>query len=149
MALLEAEKTITTGEIDEETYEKVYKTNKRTIPFFFIRISKTRTGSSNVESSSTVTFVSLISTADKKYFQSESHFRIIAPVSNLQVLQRCFCNLRPEIGGYFGPEVILGKVIVRETVMGTIQLNTNNLKVVFQEEIQIFCILMKHKVSKK
>jgi U6 snRNA-associated Sm-like protein LSm3 len=37
MILSEAEETTTTVEIDEETYEEVYKTNKRTIPFLFIR----------------------------------------------------------------------------------------------------------------
>lgn len=37
MVLSEAEETITTVEIDEETYEEVYKTTKRTIPFLFIR----------------------------------------------------------------------------------------------------------------
>lgn len=37
MVLSEAEETITTVEIDEETYEEVYKTAKRTIPFLFIR----------------------------------------------------------------------------------------------------------------
>ncbi|KAG5682262.1 hypothetical protein PVAND_011626 [Polypedilum vanderplanki] len=35
--LSEAEETITQIEIDEETYEEVYKTTKRTIPFLFIR----------------------------------------------------------------------------------------------------------------
>lgn len=37
MVLSEAEETITQVEIDEETYEEVYKTTKRTIPFLFIR----------------------------------------------------------------------------------------------------------------
>lgn len=37
MVLSEAEETITSVEIDEETYEEVYKTTKRTIPFLFIR----------------------------------------------------------------------------------------------------------------
>ena len=37
MVLSEAEETITQIEIDEETYEEVYKTTKRTIPFLFIR----------------------------------------------------------------------------------------------------------------
>lgn len=37
MILSEAEETITTIEIDEETYEEVYKTSKRKVPFLFIR----------------------------------------------------------------------------------------------------------------
>lgn len=37
MILSGAEETITTVEIDEETYEEVYKTASRTIPFLFIR----------------------------------------------------------------------------------------------------------------
>ncbi|KAF6779583.1 hypothetical protein EG68_11735 [Paragonimus skrjabini miyazakii] len=37
MILGNAEETITTLEIDEETYEEVYKTTKRTIPMLFIR----------------------------------------------------------------------------------------------------------------
>jgi len=37
MVLSDAEETITTVEVDEETYEEVYKTTKRTIPFLFIR----------------------------------------------------------------------------------------------------------------
>lgn len=37
MVLSEAEETITTIEIDKKTHEEVYKTTKRTIPFFCIR----------------------------------------------------------------------------------------------------------------
>ncbi|XP_076275652.1 U6 snRNA-associated Sm-like protein LSm3 isoform X1 [Rhynchophorus ferrugineus] len=37
MILSDAEETITTVEIDEETYEEVYKTTKRSIPMLFIR----------------------------------------------------------------------------------------------------------------
>lgn len=37
MVLSDCEETITTVEVDEETYEEVYKTTKRTIPFLFIR----------------------------------------------------------------------------------------------------------------
>jgi U6 snRNA-associated Sm-like protein LSm3 len=37
MVLSEVEETITQIEIDEETYEEVYKTTKRNIPFLFIR----------------------------------------------------------------------------------------------------------------
>lgn len=37
MVLGDAEETITTVEIDEETYEEVYKTTKRTIPMLFVR----------------------------------------------------------------------------------------------------------------
>ncbi|XP_011568719.2 U6 snRNA-associated Sm-like protein LSm3 [Plutella xylostella] len=37
MVLGEAEETITTVEIDEETYEEVYRTTKRTIPMLFVR----------------------------------------------------------------------------------------------------------------
>ncbi|KAA3681947.1 U6 snRNA-associated Sm-like protein LSm3 [Paragonimus westermani] len=37
MILGNAEETITTLEVDEETYEEVYKTTKRTIPMLFIR----------------------------------------------------------------------------------------------------------------
>lgn len=37
MILSEAEETITSIEIDEETYEEVYKTSKRKVPFLFIR----------------------------------------------------------------------------------------------------------------
>ncbi|CAH8525746.1 unnamed protein product [Dicrocoelium dendriticum] len=37
MILGNAEETVTTLEIDEETYEEVYKTTKRTIPMLFIR----------------------------------------------------------------------------------------------------------------
>lgn len=37
MILGEVEETITTIEIDEETYEEVYKTTKRSIPMLFIR----------------------------------------------------------------------------------------------------------------
>lgn len=33
----EAEETITTIEVDEETFEEVYKTTKRTIPMLFVR----------------------------------------------------------------------------------------------------------------
>lgn len=37
MVLGEAEETITTIEIDEETYEEMYRTTKRTIPMLFVR----------------------------------------------------------------------------------------------------------------
>ncbi|CAG9564578.1 unnamed protein product [Danaus chrysippus] len=37
MVLGDAEETITTVEIDEETYEEVYRTNKRNIPMLFVR----------------------------------------------------------------------------------------------------------------
>ncbi|VDP51891.1 unnamed protein product [Schistosoma mattheei] len=37
MILGNVEETVTTLEIDEETYEEVYKTTKRTIPMLFIR----------------------------------------------------------------------------------------------------------------
>lgn len=37
MILGDAEETVTTVEIDEETYEEVYKTTKRTIPMLFVR----------------------------------------------------------------------------------------------------------------
>lgn len=37
MVLGEAEETITTIEVDEETFEEVYKTTKRTIPMLFVR----------------------------------------------------------------------------------------------------------------
>jgi U6 snRNA-associated Sm-like protein LSm3 len=37
MVLSECEETITSIEIDEETYEEVYKTSKRKVPFLFIR----------------------------------------------------------------------------------------------------------------
>jgi len=37
MILVDAEETITTIEIDEETYEEVYKTTKRNIPMLFVR----------------------------------------------------------------------------------------------------------------
>lgn len=37
MVLSEAEETVTTIEIDEETYEEVYKTTKRSIPMLFVR----------------------------------------------------------------------------------------------------------------
>ncbi|TGZ60318.1 hypothetical protein CRM22_008613 [Opisthorchis felineus] len=37
MILGNAEETVTTLEIDEETFEEVYKTTKRTIPMLFIR----------------------------------------------------------------------------------------------------------------
>ncbi|THD19505.1 U6 snRNA-associated Sm protein LSm3 [Fasciola hepatica] len=37
MILGNAEETVTTLEIDEETFEEVYKTSKRTIPMLFIR----------------------------------------------------------------------------------------------------------------
>uniref|UniRef100_A0A1A9V9C7 U6 snRNA-associated Sm-like protein LSm3 n=1 Tax=Glossina austeni TaxID=7395 RepID=A0A1A9V9C7_GLOAU len=37
MVLGDAEETVTTVEIDEETYEEVYKTTKRTIPMLFVR----------------------------------------------------------------------------------------------------------------
>ncbi|NP_001040418.1 LSM Sm-like protein family member [Bombyx mori] len=37
MVLGDAEETITTVEIDEETYEEVYRTTKRTIPMLFVR----------------------------------------------------------------------------------------------------------------
>lgn len=37
LVLGDAEETVTTVEIDEETYEEVYKTTKRTIPMLFVR----------------------------------------------------------------------------------------------------------------
>lgn len=37
MVLGEVEETVTTIEIDEETYEEVYRTTKRTIPMLFVR----------------------------------------------------------------------------------------------------------------
>ncbi|KAF5288777.1 hypothetical protein FQA39_LY15268 [Lamprigera yunnana] len=37
MVLSDAEETITTVEIDEETYEEVYRTTKRNIPMLFVR----------------------------------------------------------------------------------------------------------------
>lgn len=37
MVLSDVEETITTVEIDEETYEEIYKQTKRTIPMLFVR----------------------------------------------------------------------------------------------------------------
>ena len=37
MVLGDAEETVNTVEIDEETYEEVYKTTKRNIPILFVR----------------------------------------------------------------------------------------------------------------
>mmetsp|Transcript_26243 Transcript_26243/g.73652 ORF Transcript_26243/g.73652 Transcript_26243/m.73652 type:complete len:97 (-) Transcript_26243:179-469(-) len=37
MILGEVEETITTIEIDDETYEEIVKTNRRVIPFLFVR----------------------------------------------------------------------------------------------------------------
>ena len=37
MVLSDVEETVTTVEIDEETYEEVYKTEKRSIPMLFVR----------------------------------------------------------------------------------------------------------------
>lgn len=37
MILSDAEETITTIEIDEETYEEIYRTTKRNIPMMFVR----------------------------------------------------------------------------------------------------------------
>ncbi|CAH3111866.1 U6 snRNA-associated Sm-like protein LSm3 [Pocillopora verrucosa] len=37
MILSEVEETITTVEIDEETYEELFKTTKRNIPMLFVR----------------------------------------------------------------------------------------------------------------
>ncbi|CAL8470346.1 g9888 [Coccomyxa elongata] len=37
MILGEVEETITTIEIDDETYEEIIKTNKRAVPFLFVR----------------------------------------------------------------------------------------------------------------
>lgn len=37
MILSDAEETVTTVEIDEETYEEVYRTTKRNIPMLFVR----------------------------------------------------------------------------------------------------------------
>lgn len=37
MVLSDAEETITTVEIDEETYEEVYRTTKRNIAMLFVR----------------------------------------------------------------------------------------------------------------
>lgn len=37
MILGDVEETVTSVEIDEETYEEVYKTTKRNIPMLFVR----------------------------------------------------------------------------------------------------------------
>ena len=37
MVLGEVEETVTTMEIDEETYEELIKTTKRTVPMLFVR----------------------------------------------------------------------------------------------------------------
>lgn len=37
MILGHVEETVTTVEIDDETYEEIVKTNKRTIPYLFVR----------------------------------------------------------------------------------------------------------------
>ncbi|KAG8190925.1 hypothetical protein JTE90_002534 [Oedothorax gibbosus] len=37
MVLGDVEETVTTVEIDEETYEEVYHTTKRTVPMLFVR----------------------------------------------------------------------------------------------------------------
>jgi U6 snRNA-associated Sm-like protein LSm3 len=37
MVLSDVEEVVTTVEIDEETYEEVYKTTKRNIPMLFVR----------------------------------------------------------------------------------------------------------------
>ena len=37
MVLSEVEETITTVEIDEETYEEIFRTSKRSIPMLFVR----------------------------------------------------------------------------------------------------------------
>jgi U6 snRNA-associated Sm-like protein LSm3 len=37
MILGDVEETVTTVEIDEETYEEVYRTTKRNIPMLFVR----------------------------------------------------------------------------------------------------------------
>lgn len=37
MVLGDVEETITEVEIDEETYEEIYKTTKRSIPMLFVR----------------------------------------------------------------------------------------------------------------
>lgn len=37
MILGDAEETVTTVEIDDETYEEIYKSTKRTIPMLFVR----------------------------------------------------------------------------------------------------------------
>lgn len=37
MVLGEVEETVTTVEIDEETYEEIYKSTKRNIPMLFVR----------------------------------------------------------------------------------------------------------------
>ncbi|GBM93795.1 U6 snRNA-associated Sm-like protein LSm3 [Argiope bruennichi] len=37
MVLGDVEETVTTIEIDEETYEEVYRTTKRTVPMLFVR----------------------------------------------------------------------------------------------------------------
>lgn len=37
MVVSDAEETVTTMTIDEETYEESYKTTKRTIPMLFVR----------------------------------------------------------------------------------------------------------------
>lgn len=37
MILGQVEETVTTVEIDDETYEEIVKTNKRTVPYLFVR----------------------------------------------------------------------------------------------------------------
>lgn len=37
MILGEVEETVTTVEIDEETFEEIIKTNKRVVPYLFVR----------------------------------------------------------------------------------------------------------------
>merc|ERR1719489_671019 len=37
MVLGEVEETVTSVEVDEETYEEVYKTTRRSIPMLFVR----------------------------------------------------------------------------------------------------------------
>jgi U6 snRNA-associated Sm-like protein LSm3 len=37
MILGHVEETVTTVEIDDETYEEIVKTNKRTVPYLFVR----------------------------------------------------------------------------------------------------------------
>ena len=37
MILADVEETLTTVELDEETFEEIYKTTKRTLPMLFVR----------------------------------------------------------------------------------------------------------------
>lgn len=37
MILGDVEETVTTAEVDDETYEEIVKTRKRSVPFLFVR----------------------------------------------------------------------------------------------------------------